>query len=36
MRLVVIKPSDLDATARGRLRRNMDHDLAAIRRQLDT
>jgi hypothetical protein len=28
--------SDLDATARGRLRRNMDHDLAAIRRQLDT
>jgi hypothetical protein len=36
MRLVVIKPSDLDATARGRLRRNTDHDLAAIRRQLDT
>jgi hypothetical protein len=34
MRLVVIKPSDLDATARGRLRRNMDHDLAAIRRLL--
>jgi len=27
MRLVVIKPSDLDATARGRLRRNIDHDL---------
>jgi hypothetical protein len=34
MRLVVIKPSDLDAAARGRLRRNMDHDLGAIRRQL--
>ena len=36
MRLVVIKPSDLDAAARGCLRRNMDHDLGAIRRQLGT
>jgi len=30
LRLVVIKPSDLDATPRGRLRRNRDHDLAAV------
>jgi hypothetical protein len=34
MRLVVIKPADLDATSRGRLRRNVDHDFACIRRLL--
>lgn len=32
LRLVVITPADLDATPRGRLRRNPDHDLDAIRR----
>ena len=30
LRLMVIKPSYLDATFRGRLRRNADHDIAAI------
>jgi hypothetical protein len=36
LRLVVIKPADLDATSRGRLRRNVDHDLACIRLLLAT
>lgn len=34
LRLMVIKPSHLDATSRGRLRRNADHDIAAIARIL--
>lgn len=34
IRLVVITPADLDATPRGRLRRNEAHDLPAIRRLL--
>lgn len=32
IRLIVITPGDLDATPRGRLRRNADHDLRAIAR----
>lgn len=35
IRLVIITPGDLDASPRGRLRRNEDHDLPAIRRRLD-
>lgn len=34
IQLVVITPANLDATPRGRLRRNRPHDLAAIRRLL--
>ena len=34
IRLVVITPADLDATPRGRLRRQPDHDLPAIKRLL--
>ena len=34
VRLVVITPADLDATRAGRLRRNEDHDIPAIRRIL--
>lgn len=34
IRLILIRPDDLDATARGRLRRNEAHDLPAIRRIL--
>lgn len=34
IRLVVITPADLDATPRGRLRRDPDHDLLAIERLL--
>lgn len=34
IRLVVIRPRDLDATSRGRLRRNEASDLAVIRRLL--
>lgn len=34
LRLVVIRPADLDADGRGRLRRNQDTDLAALRRIL--
>lgn len=36
LRLVVIKPADLDATARGRLRRNTDGDIKAVARMLRT
>lgn len=34
IRLVVIKPADLDATTRGRLRRNEPHDLPVLGRIL--
>ncbi|CAG7574227.1 hypothetical protein FB554_2398 [Barrientosiimonas humi] len=34
IRLVIIKPADLDSTSRGRLRRSWDSDLAAIERLL--
>lgn len=34
IRLVVVTPADLDATAAGRLRRNEAHDLPALRRAL--
>lgn len=34
IRLVIITPADLDATSTGRLRRNEDHDVPAIRRLL--
>lgn len=34
IRLVAITPADLDATPAGRLRRNEDHDVSAIRRIL--
>lgn len=30
LRLVIIKPSHLDATSRGRLRRNSNHDIKAV------
>ena len=30
IRLIVVTPADLDATPRGRLRRNPDHDLKAL------
>lgn len=36
IRLIVITPADLDATPRGRLRRNPDHDLPAITHILQT
>ena len=36
IRLVVITPADLDATPRGRLRRNRDFDLSAIRELLNS
>ena len=35
IRLVVITPADLDATLRGRLRRNLTNDLPAVRALLD-
>ncbi|WP_060886165.1 hypothetical protein [Streptomyces caniscabiei] len=34
LRLIVIRPADLDADGRGRLRRNQDADLAALRKIL--
>jgi len=34
LRLAVIRPADLDADARGRLRRTRDRDLAAVRKIL--
>ncbi|MFE9965426.1 hypothetical protein [Streptomyces sp. NPDC005525] len=34
LRLVVVRPADLDADSRGRLRRNADADIAALRRIL--
>jgi hypothetical protein len=34
LRLVVIKPSDLDATSRGRLRRSADQDIKAVAQML--
>jgi hypothetical protein len=34
LRLVIIRPSDLDANSRGRLRRNVEQDRAAIRNLL--
>ncbi|MFF5187313.1 hypothetical protein ACFY30_26715 [Streptomyces sp. NPDC000345] len=34
LRLVVVRPADLDADGRGRLRRNQDADLAALRKIL--
>lgn len=34
LHLVVIKPADLDATPRGRLRRNADHDITAVTQKL--
>ena len=36
IRLVVVTPADLDATPRGRLRRNRDFDLSAIRELLNS
>ena len=30
IRLIIITPADLDATPRGRLRRNLEHDLPAV------
>lgn len=36
LRLIVIKPSDLDANNRGRLRRSRESDLKAIERLLST
>lgn len=35
LRLIVITPAELDATTRGRLRRNPGHDLQAIARLID-